>query len=330
MLKILRLTALFAALTVLAAYTGGCYRTGTQSADEKRPMIVFVYKTVGDTIEFWKSITDGIEAASKDFNIDYTIIGAEEESDIEGNAQAVLEAITMAPDAIVMTAADYQLLEPYAKAVADSGILLLTMDCDVAGGYSRCFVATDNVMLGRLMGEEMAKRVPPDGKVGIIGHVKGTDSGIGRVTGAVETLSKPLDRVIEPVYCDNHAEESMRLTKKIIEENPDLTGLIGTNELSALGVAMAVEELGLKDKITVVTCDNSSKQITYLEQGVIDVTLSQRPFNMGYFSARAAVELLEGKNNSEIPDFIDTGCEVITRENMFSMENQKLLFPFRG
>lgn len=318
------------ALACIAAFAAGSGMLAARGARAEKPLLVFVYKTSNPEIEFWGNITDGIEAASKDLDFDYKILGAKEEIDIEGNMNAVLEAIAMNPDAIVLSATDYQLLEPCAKAVADAGILLLTLDCDVAGGYSQCFIATDNLALGTLLGEEMAKLIPPGGKVGIVGHIRGTDSGIGRVNGAVEALNRNGNSVIEPVYCDNNAEVGMRLAKKIIEENPDLAGLIGTNEISAIGVAMAVEEMGMRDGIAIVSCDNSSRQITYIEQGVIDVTLVQRPFNMGYISSKTAMDLLTGQSPGEAPAFIDTGCEVITRDNMFTMENQKLLFPFRG
>lgn len=327
--KALKLTAYFLALTALTLFAVGYGCIDTRKEHTEKPLIVFVYKTSDKEIEFWGNITDGINAASNDFDTEYKILGAKEEIDIEGNARAVLDAIEMKPDAIVLAASDYWFLEPYAKAVVDAGILLLTMDCDVAGGHSRCFIATDNLVLGRLMGEEMSARISAGGKVGVIGHIKDTDSSIGRVTGAVDALNERGNRVIEPVYCGNNAETGMRLAKNIIMENPDLEGLIGTNEMSALGVAMAVESLGMQDRITIVSCDNSSKQITYIEQGVIDVTLAQRPFNMGYVSVQTAAELLRGKNADEIPTFIDMGCKVITRENMFSMDNQKLLFPFR-
>jgi len=328
--KAVKFTAL-AVLLVVIAVVFGHYSMTTQEHEGERVKIIFVYKTtkIGQ-IEFWNSITDGIKAASDEFQVDYEILGALEESDVAGNIQAVEKAIRMTPDVIVLTAADYVLLEPYAKKVIDAGILLMTMDSDVAGGHSRCFVATDNILLGKQMGGEMIKRANPGGKIGIVGHIRGTATAIERVSGVIQALDSRGWTALEPVYCDNNTEEAKRQTIRIIEQNPDLTGIVATNEVSAHGVAMAIDELGLRDEIIVVTCDNSSRQITYLEQGIIDVTISQRPFNMGYKSVQIATDLLKNKNNPDIPAFFNTGFEVVTRDNMFSPENQKLLFPFRG
>ena len=52
----------------------------------------------------------------------------------------------------------------------------------------------------------------------------------------------------------------------------------------------------------------------------------QKPFNMGYLSVEKAVQLLEGV---QVERNIDSGSKLITRENMYTDENQKLLFPFK-
>ena len=297
----------------------------------QRPRIVFVYKTLVSGIEFWDNITEGINAAAEEFEVHCEIIGGKEEADIIGNIQALENAIAMNPDAIVLVAADYKLFEPYAQHIGSSKTLLLTMDSDVAGGWSRCFIATDNTELGRKMGGEMLNRIPQTGKVAVVGHIQGTNSAIERVSGVLEALSGlESGRVLETVYCDNRVIQAKEVALELIAKHPDIVGMIATNEISAVGVGMAVSSLNLQNEISIVTCDNSSQQISYLEQGVIDATVAQRPFNMGYMSVQLALELLKNPNAKDFPSFYDTGSEVITRENMYNIENQKLMFPFRG
>ncbi len=52
----------------------------------------------------------------------------------------------------------------------------------------------------------------------------------------------------------------------------------------------------------------------------------QKPFNMGYLGVEKAVQLLEGVQTERN---IDSGSKLITQENMYTDENQKLLFPFK-
>ena len=66
------------------------------------------------------------------------------------------------------------------------------------------------------------------------------------------------------------------------------------------------------------------RQIALLEQNIIQATVIQRPFNMGYMAVQQAVRVAQGE---EPEDFVEVACVLITRENMYTQENQKLLFP---
>jgi len=92
-----------------------------------------------------------------------------------------------------------------------------------------------------------------------------------------------------------------------------------------MGAAQAILDAGMAGKIRLLGFDNSLAEIQFIEQGVIDATVVQKPFNMGYLAVRAALDAVEKK--PRIP-FIDTGSVLITASNLYLPENQKLLFPF--
>jgi ribose transport system substrate-binding protein len=71
--------------------------------------------------------------------------------------------------------------------------------------------------------------------------------------------------------------------------------------------------------------DSSMDEIALLEDVYIQATVVQNPFNMGYLAIQTALQVSEGK---KVNNRIDTGSVVITKENMFTKENQKLLVPF--
>ena len=58
---------------------------------------------------------------------------------------------------------------------------------------------------------------------------------------------------------------------------------------------------------------------------MIQAIVVQKPFNMGYLAIKTAVQAANGR---EVEPLIGTGSAIITKENMYSRENQKLLFPF--
>jgi ribose transport system substrate-binding protein len=50
---------------------------------------------------------------------------------------------------------------------------------------------------------------------------------------------------------------------------------------------------------------------------------------MGYLAVQAARDAAENRaENRPLPPFIDTGSVLITADNLYEPENQKLLFPF--
>ncbi len=72
--------------------------------------------------------------------------------------------------------------------------------------------------------------------------------------------------------------------------------------------------------------DNNSEVVDFLERGILDAIVLQNQFAMGYLGAQYAMELVGGENHQNVK--IDTGVNVITRENMMDTDIQTLLFPF--
>ena len=63
-----------------------------------------------------------------------------------------------------------------------------------------------------------------------------------------------------------------------------------------------------------------------MEEGIFEIIVIQNPFKMGYLGIEAAVEILNG---GKVEKHIDSGCELISNDSVYTEENQKLLFPFR-
>ena len=102
--------------------------------------------------------------------------------------------------------------------------------------------------------------------------------------------------------------------------------LIGFNEWSTIGVAYAIKELNLNNKVFGIGFDSNVNCVNMLESGEIDTLIVQNPFSMGYTSVSKASEILSGKKLQT--STIETDTYVVTRKNMFSPDIQKILFSF--
>ena len=97
------------------------------------------------------------------------------------------------------------------------------------------------------------------------------------------------------------------------------------NQISSSGVASAVQSRNLQEKVKIITFDSTSEELELLQEGIIQATIIQNPFSIGYLGVKSAVEALEGKR---VQKRVETGIKAIDLSNMFWSDNQKLLFPF--
>ena len=126
-------------------------------------------------------------------------------------------------------------------------------------------------------------------------------------------------------FSDSSEPKAYQITKDLLTKNPGIKGIVGLNEPSAAGAGDAISELGLQGQVMLVGFDSSVHEIELMEAGVIQATVVQKPFNIGYLGIKTAVQAINGKR---IEANIDTGSQLITRDNMYTDVNQKLLFPF--
>ena len=313
---------IFAAAALLcAALAFVCVRhTGRKNSPLR---IVMIQKALDDT-DFWTSIAQGGEMAAEEHDAVLTVAGPPREQEIGMQNEMILDAIADRPDAIVLAPGSSEETLPYARQIEEAGIPLVLLDSTMEEKAGVSVVATDNYELGYKMGNYMKQFVDEDTVIGIVGHVEGSSTAIGREAGFRAGLGEAQDQVAEIVFCDSVTEKASELTRGLLEKYPDMDMIVGLNEYSAVGAARAVLELGLSDEIYMAGIDSSLEQIQLLEAGVYEALAIQKPFNMGYLGVETAIRTAWGE---EVEENIDSGSELITKENMYTEENQKLLFP---
>ena len=183
------------------------------------------------------------------------------------------------------------------------------------------FVTRDGLEMGRAM----TSYLPDGGKVAVIQHMLTTTTGIERTRGVLDALNEAGNiEILGSFCCDNSTEQAQTITTELLSADPEIRGFVCTNEVCNVGAANALVELGMGGRVYVVGCDNSQRQVQFLEQNIIQAIVTQRPFNMGYVAVQQAVRVANGEQTD---DFVEVSCVLITRENMYTQENQKLLFP---
>ena len=298
-----------------------------QDQDQKVYKIILIPKTIDEKNGFWTSLIAGAELGAEEFKSDIEIVGGKSETDVEGQIKCIKESIEKMPDAMLVAPCSYSEMSKALQDVVDSGIKLILIDSVIDRDIAQGVVATDNYLAGRELGEFTRGLLSENSQIGIVAHVKGASTAIERENGMREGLGDYEKQVMDVVFCGSSYENAYSLTVDMLNKYPEMGVIMGTNEYAAVGAARAVKDLGLAGRVKVVGFDNSIEEIQLLEEGVFQGIIIQKPFNIGYLGVEQAVNVLNGKKADKN---VDSGCKMITKENMYEEENQRLLYPFTG
>ncbi len=293
---------------------------------EKQPLeIIFIPKLIDETNDFWVDLIAGTELAAKEYNVELTIVAPDREDDYERQNKYIEWAISEKPDAIVLVPSDYTITLPYVKQIKENNIELILVDSNVAEKVEDILIATDNFKAGKEMGNYILNYIEEDTQIVIVSHVKTASTAIERQAGVRDGLGKEAEKIVDVLYCDSDYFKAYNLTRGIMQKKPNINMVIGLNEYSSAGALKAIKDMNLSGKINAFGFDSSTEQISFLEGNDCQGLMIQKPFNMGYLGIEKAVKLLNGE---KLPEYIDSGFQLITQDNIYTKENQKLLFPF--
>ena len=309
---------------VAAGIMGGCwYRQ--KVIEERKLSLIYIPKVVDGTNDFWKALILGAKMAAKEYNADIEIKAPAEENDVEGLNQLLKESIKEKPDAILFSPSSFTESDELLKEAKEKKIKISFIDSYVDEPLQDLTVATDNLEAGELLGKFAASLLGPEDQIAIVSHVKGVSTAVEREEGFRKGLGDLADNIVEVVYCNSRYELSRQLTIELMEKYPDLKMIAGMNEYSSVGAARAVKASGAKDRVAVVGVDSSQEAVQLMENGVFKGLVVQKAFKMGYLGVKETVRMLRGKSYQKD---VNSGCQLVTPENMYSSEIEKLLFPF--
>ena len=171
-----------------------------------------------------------------------------------------------------------------------------------------------------------AKYGKPEGQVALITSIPGVGSLEERKKGFKEQLAAkyPGLKLVDEKYGDGKATSGLNIMTDLITANPDLRGVFASNLIMAQGAGQAIAENKAADKIKLVGFDNDDKLVGFLKDGTIVALVVQDPYRMGYDGIKTALAASKGES---VPANVDTGANLITKENMNTPRNEQLLHP---
>src|SRR5271169_5814766 len=292
------------------------------------PTIPIIVKDT--TSNYWQIVLAGARKAGKDLGVNVPELGAQSESDINGQISILENAVSGKPAAVVISPTEFKALgKPVDEAAKKVPVIGIDSAADSKAFTS--FLTTDNVQGGRIGADGLAQAITEkygkaEGEVALITSLPGVGSLDQRAKGFKEELASkyPGLKLVADKVADGQATTGLNIMTDLITANPNLHGVFASNLIMAQGAGQAVAENKVADKIKLVGFDSDDKLVKLLSDGNIVALVVQDPFNMGYLGVKTALAASKGE---KVPATVDTGVNLITKENMNSARSQELLSP---
>lgn len=286
------------------------------------------------TDAFYITMRRGAEAAAEALGDTIVFQGAPDFNPV--TQVPVLDAvIAQQPDAILIAPTDkVQLIEPLRRAV-EAGIPVITVDTFIDDGqyqdgtgdgdFPLAYVASDNVLGGRIAAHALAEAIGGEGSVYVSNVNPGISTTDQREQGFKEEMAEhyPNITVLDTQFNEDDANKAATQLQSVLAQTPDLAGVFGANLFSALGAANGVQQAGRTGEVRVVAFDAPQSIVDQINSGLVDMTIAQHPFEIGYFGVVSAHAHLDGH---PIPAHIGTGYTVIDKDNLADPDVAKFIY----
>ena len=286
---------------------------------------------------FWQNVQTGAMDAQKELKantpkLTVTFLGAQSESNINEQINIVESAIDRGVKAIVLAPSDTKALIPVVEKAKAAGIPVVIIDSLLEGPEDNyvSFLATDNQAAGeacaaRLIEEVKAATGSDTGKIAVMSYVAGVGSEIGRVGGFKDYIEANSNlEIVTTQYSNADMPTALNQTTNVLTANPDLVGIFGANEPTAIGMGRAIEQAGLAGKIVAIGFDGNSVLQEMVKNGTLQAIAVQSSYNMGYLGVMTAYQAaFEGKT---VEHFVDTGFLMVDKSNIESQEAKNVLY----
>ncbi|MCC6492789.1 MAG: sugar-binding protein [Pirellulales bacterium] len=309
------------ALLLLLAL-GGCENTRT-TPDAAKPRFAFVVNVPTD--RFWDIAYAGCLKAAQEEDV-IVEFHAPNESTAQQQKQIVEALLSRGIDGIAISPLNPDSLSLVLDQAAEQ-CPVICQDSDAVNSKRACYIGTNNVALGRQMGELLKQALPDGGKLALFVGQLDVANARERQQGVLEALDDPKYEVLGTFTDGAQPAEAKRVVTDVLAKHPDLRGIVGLWGYNAPQAVNALQG-SVGREVVVVGSDESIETCRAIRAGHEFGSAAQRPYEFGYQSIKMLAKLYRGEP-ADVPAnktiFVDT--YVITRQNVDQVErdiNDKL------
>jgi ribose transport system substrate-binding protein len=236
------------------------------------------------------------------------------------------DAVASKPNGILISPAQPDTFKSAIDDAVAAGIPVICADSDAPGSHRVLFIGTDNYLAGQQSGNTMARLLHGRGGLVVV-KITGQNNQEERARGVRDAIKKyPAMAIAVEVNDSGDAQQAGDAIANMIRNGGHPDGIVCLEASCGPGVAKALDQLGMANRIPIVAMDANPETLDRIAQGHIVASIAQKPYTMGYYGLQYLDDLHHNRVHefpdwrtapaSPLPSVVDTGTAVVDSGNV--------------
>ncbi|GGQ07337.1 rhamnose ABC transporter substrate-binding protein [Streptomyces pseudogriseolus] len=267
------------------------------AATKKGLTVGFLPKQVNNP--YFTSADQGGEKAVRELGSTFKEVGPTSATDTAGQVSYVNTLTQQQVDAMAVSAQDPGALCTALKQAMKNGIKVVTYDSDTNPECRNAFVSQASAEdLGRTEVQLLAEQIDYRGEIAILSAAQTATNQNTWIEFMKDELKNPKYKnmkLVEVAYGNDDAQQSFQQTQGLLQEHPNLKGIISPTTVGIKAAAQYLSGSKYKGKVKLTGLGTPNDMRTYVKNGTVEAFELWDPAKLGELAARTAVALASGQ-----------------------------------
>jgi rhamnose transport system substrate-binding protein len=260
---------------------------------------------------YFDTSTAGAEAAAKDLGVEMEEVGPETASP-DAQVSYINTVAQQGKDALILSANDPEALCDAIDEARSADVKVITFDADTNPDCRDLFInqATAEGIAAKQL-ELISDQIGGKGEIAILSAAANATNQNAWIDMMEKELADNPDyadiELVDTVYGDDDDQKSFDQTEALLQNHPDLKGIISPTTVGIAAAARYLSDSSSKGKVALTGLGTPNQMREYVENGTVESFALWNPSDLGALATYAAAALANGDISGEEGDSFEAG-----------------------
>lgn len=283
--------------------------SGSSGGDGGSLSMTMLPKNLGNP--YFDTSTAGAEAAAEELGAEIEEVGPETASP-DAQVSYINTVAQQGKDALILSANDPEALCDAIEEARSADVKVITFDADTNPECRDLFInqATAEGIAAKQL-ELISEQIGGEGEIAILSAAANATNQNAWIEMMETELADNPDyaniELVDTVYGDDDDQKSFDQTEALLQNHPDLKGIISPTTVGIAAAARYLSDSSSKGKVALTGLGTPNQMREYVENGTVESFALWNPGDLGALAAYAAAALANGDISGEEGDSFEAG-----------------------